>query len=319
MQSLLFVAPYGGVYRPEDVSRRIPHGARPLHRITVFHSEVRYPKPATRYEVLPDDLLQYLHRVFEKDERGPFPAGLLDRLQFVACPRCAVEHARAACPFCSAGGGRTPRAVLMVRGEVLVHARLRDPRRRPSRVRREGRVALPLSRGRLLSTRGRRRRLPGRARPEPALRDSGALDAGGPRRRARRAVARPGTGTPVRRLRRHGACVRVQWPAPLLDCGRSPSPRCVLRPRRGVDGRQSVTSSPARRASGPGRRSDWGSTGRRTCPSPSSSIRSVAGSTTRFDCRLSADSSSTRRALWTSAGPGFCSPCITPAGSATCA
>ena len=71
------IAPVRGALRrglsPKDVARRIPNGARPLHRITVFHPEVRYPKPATRYEVLPDDLLQYLHRVFEKDERGPFP------------------------------------------------------------------------------------------------------------------------------------------------------------------------------------------------------------------------------------------------------
>jgi hypothetical protein len=119
MQSLLFVAPYGGVYLPKDISRRIPNGARPLHRITVFHPEVRYPKPATRYEVLPDDLLQYLHRVFEKDDRGPFPAGLLDRLQFVACPQCAVEHARSACPFCASGATAQARAVLMVRGEVV--------------------------------------------------------------------------------------------------------------------------------------------------------------------------------------------------------
>jgi hypothetical protein len=118
MQSLLFVAPYGGVYLPKDVSRRIPNGARPLHRITVFHPEVRYPKPATRYEVLPDDLLQYLHRVFEKDERGPFPAGFLDRLQFVACPRCAVEHARATCPFCAPGATAGARTVLTVRGQV---------------------------------------------------------------------------------------------------------------------------------------------------------------------------------------------------------
>jgi hypothetical protein len=119
MQSLLFVAPYGGVYLPKDASRRVPNGARPLHRITVFHPEVRYPKPATRYEVLPDDLLQYLHRVFEKDERGPFPAGLLDRLQFVACPRCAVEHARVACPFCAPGATAAARTVLTVRGPVV--------------------------------------------------------------------------------------------------------------------------------------------------------------------------------------------------------
>jgi hypothetical protein len=119
MQTLVFVGPYGGVYRPKDVSRRIPHGARPLQRITVFHPEVQYPKPATRYEILPDELLHYLHRVFEKDDRGPFPAVLLDRLQFGACPRCSTEHARAACPFCTPTMTAPSHPVLRVRGEVV--------------------------------------------------------------------------------------------------------------------------------------------------------------------------------------------------------
>ncbi len=119
MQTLLCVGPYGGVYRPKDVTRRIPHAARPLHRITVFHADVQYPKPATRYEVLPDELLQYLHRVFERDERGAFPPGLLDRLQFTLCLRCGVEYARAACPFCTPNAAAQSRAVVRVRGEVL--------------------------------------------------------------------------------------------------------------------------------------------------------------------------------------------------------
>jgi DNA-binding helix-hairpin-helix protein with protein kinase domain len=69
MQTLLLVGPYGGVYRPKDSSRRIPHYARPLHRITVFHTDVQYPKPAVWVHVLPVELLEYFHRVFERDER----------------------------------------------------------------------------------------------------------------------------------------------------------------------------------------------------------------------------------------------------------
>ena len=118
MQSLIFVGPYGGIYRPKDPSRRITHAARPLHRVTVFHPDVQYPKPATSYRVLPDDLLQYLHRVFEKDERGAFPPGLLDRLAFTVCPHCAIEHARVACPLCSPNAGARPAETIMVRGEV---------------------------------------------------------------------------------------------------------------------------------------------------------------------------------------------------------
>lgn len=118
MQSLLFVGPYGGIYRPADVAKRVPHGARPLRRITVFHPDVLYPKPATRYAVLPDDLLHHLQAVFERDERAPFPMGLLDALRFTACPRCGVEHARAACPICSPSAASRITEAVVVRGEV---------------------------------------------------------------------------------------------------------------------------------------------------------------------------------------------------------
>ena len=49
MQTLLSVGPYGGVYRPKSTSARVPEYARPLRRITVFHPEVLYPKPAAPY------------------------------------------------------------------------------------------------------------------------------------------------------------------------------------------------------------------------------------------------------------------------------
>lgn len=101
MQCLLFVDPYGGVYKPKDPSNRIPHDARPLKRITVFHPEVKYPKPAVHYGVLPDDLLHYFHQIFEKDKRGDFHLSLLENLQWTKCKVCQTEHARNICPKCS--------------------------------------------------------------------------------------------------------------------------------------------------------------------------------------------------------------------------
>ena len=98
MQSLVCVGPYGGIYRPRAASARVPQAARPLHRITVFHPEVQYPKPAIPYRVLPDDLLHHLHLVFERDHRGVFPRGLLDELVWTRCPLCGAEHARDALP-----------------------------------------------------------------------------------------------------------------------------------------------------------------------------------------------------------------------------
>jgi hypothetical protein len=101
LQSLLCVGPHGGIYRPKDPARRIPPGARALQRITIFHPEVQYPKPAIGYQVLPDELLHHFHAVFERDERTPFPPALLARLAFTTCATCGVEHARAVCPGCS--------------------------------------------------------------------------------------------------------------------------------------------------------------------------------------------------------------------------
>lgn len=121
MRSLLFVEPYGGVFRPADASTRITPGARPLRRITVFHPEVRYPKPAERWDVLPDDLLQRFHAVFVKDERGAFPAELLEATRWTRCTACGHEHARALCPYCTGAPPAAVREVTRVRGEVTSH------------------------------------------------------------------------------------------------------------------------------------------------------------------------------------------------------
>ena len=116
-QSLLFVGPYGGVYRPKDPASRVPHDLRPLRRITVFHPEVLYPKPAVHFRVLSDDILQYFHRVFERDERGAFPRSLIESLEWRRCS-CGTVHARAVCPTCSTPG--LVKETLHVKGKVSV-------------------------------------------------------------------------------------------------------------------------------------------------------------------------------------------------------
>jgi hypothetical protein len=118
MQSLLFVGPYGGVYRPAASARRVPPAARPLHRLSVFHPEVVYPKPATPWRVLPDELVGYLRGVFAEGRRGAFPLALLETLRFAVCPRCGVEHARSACPVCDPAAA-SARPLIAVRGEVV--------------------------------------------------------------------------------------------------------------------------------------------------------------------------------------------------------
>jgi hypothetical protein len=126
MQSLLLVGPYGGVYRPRQKSHLVAPAARPLRRITVFHAEVIYPRPAIPWQRLPDDLLQELHTVFEKDRRQIFPRRLLDELRFQRCPSCGIEHARSRCPDCEGAAVPTAAAPLVtVRGKVTARRVLR--------------------------------------------------------------------------------------------------------------------------------------------------------------------------------------------------
>jgi len=118
MQSLLFVGPYGGVYRPKDKKKKIPHDDRPLSRITVFNPEVKYPKPAISYKVLPDELLHHFYQVFHKDIRGIFPAQLLETLRWSSCKTCGIEHARSICPDCATVVPGVVKQVVVVRGTV---------------------------------------------------------------------------------------------------------------------------------------------------------------------------------------------------------
>jgi hypothetical protein len=115
MTALLCVGPYGGVYRAKEASKRMQECMRPLRRVTVFHPEVRYPKPAIPYGVLPDDLLHALTAIFERDSRAPLAFRLLENLRFTNCLACGAEHARARCPVCDHG---VARECVMVRGQV---------------------------------------------------------------------------------------------------------------------------------------------------------------------------------------------------------
>jgi len=119
MQCLLFVNPYGGIYRPKNKAKQfIVQEARPLKRITIFHPEVIYPKPAVPYKVLPDDLLQYFSAVFEKDRRGEFPRRLIETIRWTKCTVCGEEHARPVCPFCAKPAPAAIRQAISIRGRV---------------------------------------------------------------------------------------------------------------------------------------------------------------------------------------------------------
>jgi tRNA A-37 threonylcarbamoyl transferase component Bud32 len=120
MQSLLFVDPYGGIFRPQKGANVVAHPARPLHRITVFHPQVRYPKQAQPLAGLPDDLRQYFQAVFEKDVRGVFPKKLLDNMNWIACPACGTHHGRKNCPTCRKAKKKCLKLTIIVKGKLKV-------------------------------------------------------------------------------------------------------------------------------------------------------------------------------------------------------
>ncbi len=121
MQCLLFTGPYDGIHVPKDRAKKLKHDERPLKRMTVFNPEVRYNKNARHFKILPDELLDHLFRVFVKDERGEFPAALLDNLRFTACSACGAVHGRNVCPECAAAAPAAIKEKITVRGSVIAN------------------------------------------------------------------------------------------------------------------------------------------------------------------------------------------------------
>lgn len=119
-QCLLFTDPYGGIYKPKNASKRITHNIRPLKRITIFNPEVKYPKPATPYTVLPDDMLQFFFKTFEKDARGYFPINLIENLSWKKCSACGIEHLRSVCPICSQTPLSAIKEIVVIKGKLTV-------------------------------------------------------------------------------------------------------------------------------------------------------------------------------------------------------
>ena len=122
LQTLLAVDPYGGIYKPKKASSRILHNSRVLRRITVFHPEVMYPKPAIPYQTLPDELLHQFHLIFEKDWRGAFPEKSINDVRWTKCVSCGTEHARPLCPNCRTAHPSIVRQATVVRGKVIASA-----------------------------------------------------------------------------------------------------------------------------------------------------------------------------------------------------
>lgn len=90
-ECLMFVHPYGGVFRPANQAHRTVQDERPFKRISVFHQEVIYPLAARPLAALPSALLDYFQAVLHFDERGAFPIHFLQNLSF-ASGRAYLAH-----------------------------------------------------------------------------------------------------------------------------------------------------------------------------------------------------------------------------------
>lgn len=112
-KSLLFIHPYDGVHKDfPNVFRRAEAA------ISVFNKDVRYPKSAVPFKVLPDELLNYFHLMFDKRERPLFPEKMFDRLRWTRCSNCGAEHARPVCPVCAKAAAAI-REMIVVKGRCV--------------------------------------------------------------------------------------------------------------------------------------------------------------------------------------------------------
>ncbi|MEZ4258234.1 MAG: hypothetical protein R3B36_04150 [Polyangiaceae bacterium] len=114
--ALLYVHPFGGAH---PTLRTMLRRAEARH--SVLRADVTAPRVAARPAVLPDDALEWFRKVFEGDLREPLPAALLSA-RFTACS-CGVEHARVACPSCTASA--PVRAPSVARGTLRVRSVVR--------------------------------------------------------------------------------------------------------------------------------------------------------------------------------------------------
>jgi hypothetical protein len=113
----MLVAPYGGIYRPKNGAKKVQETRRPLERISVFHTDIKYPRPAIPLDALNNDLKHHFVQVFEKDLRGPFPKQLLQKANWQECPSCHAEHCCVVCPFCKTMIPKK-RIIVQVKGTV---------------------------------------------------------------------------------------------------------------------------------------------------------------------------------------------------------
>jgi hypothetical protein len=100
VKGLLGVHPYGGVLSGYNSLRQRAEEAK-----SILTPCLIYPGSARPLETLSDELLNHIHTVFDKRQRPPFPASLLNTFaaSLVTCSHCGLSYSsqRRGCPGCS--------------------------------------------------------------------------------------------------------------------------------------------------------------------------------------------------------------------------
>jgi len=91
--SLLYVHPYGGVHRDHPTLLRRAEAC-----VSVMAPEVKLPRSAVHWSILPDDLLHWFSGIFDRADRSLTPPSLCG-ISWSKCS-CGAEHARTQCPVC---------------------------------------------------------------------------------------------------------------------------------------------------------------------------------------------------------------------------
>ncbi len=99
-RSLTLAHPFGGVHTKVKALTK-----RAAQRITIFDSNVKYPKIAIHPDILSDDIAQEFIRVFESGKREVFPRQVLEDYQqsLTECNKCKTwfPRNRRGCPVCN--------------------------------------------------------------------------------------------------------------------------------------------------------------------------------------------------------------------------
>ena len=98
-EALLCCGFYGGIHRPKS-GKKFTQSERVLNRVSIFHADVQYPKPAYSIDILPPDFVKFLKSTIESDKRGEFPSVFLNKNDWKPCKSCGNLHANTQCPIC---------------------------------------------------------------------------------------------------------------------------------------------------------------------------------------------------------------------------